>query len=35
MTNLRILNNLSGEELAEKIDITEQSIWQYEWVCFS
>ncbi|WP_029265716.1 spr1629 family repressor/antitoxin [Virgibacillus alimentarius] len=30
LTNIRILNNLSRKQLAEKINVTEQAIWQYE-----
>lgn len=30
LTNIRILNNLSRGQLAEKVGVTEQAIWQYE-----
>ncbi|MDI2588065.1 ImmA/IrrE family metallo-endopeptidase [Psychrobacillus sp. NEAU-3TGS] len=30
LTNIRILNDLSRNQLAEKIGVTEQAIWQYE-----
>ncbi|WP_415548463.1 helix-turn-helix domain-containing protein [Lentilactobacillus diolivorans] len=30
LTNLRELNGLSRKDLAEKLSITEQSVWQYE-----
>ncbi|WP_341300882.1 XRE family transcriptional regulator [Lysinibacillus sp. FSL H8-0500] len=30
LTNIRILNELSRSQLAEKLDITEQAVWQYE-----
>ena len=30
LTNIRILNELSRSELAEKLGITEQAVWQYE-----
>lgn len=30
LTNIRILNNMSRKQLADKIDVTEQAIWQYE-----
>lgn len=30
LTNIRILNNISRKELADKVGITEQAIWQYE-----
>ncbi|WP_047979748.1 spr1629 family repressor/antitoxin [Ornithinibacillus contaminans] len=30
LTNIRILNGLSRKQLADKIGVTEQAIWQYE-----
>ncbi|MCP3763882.1 XRE family transcriptional regulator [Domibacillus sp. A3M-37] len=30
LTNIRILNDLSRSQLAEKVGVTEQAIWQYE-----
>ena len=30
LTNIRMLNNLSRGQLAEKVGVTEQAIWQYE-----
>lgn len=30
LTNLRILNDFSRSQLAEKVGVTEQAIWQYE-----
>ena len=30
LTNIRILNELSRSQLAEKLGITEQAVWQYE-----
>ena len=30
LTNIRLLNNLSRGQLAEKVGVTEQAIWQYE-----
>jgi len=30
LTNIRILHNLSRRQLAEKVGVTEQAIWQYE-----
>lgn len=30
LTNIRILNDLSRNQLAEKVGVTEQAIWQYE-----
>lgn len=30
LINIRILNELSRSELAKKLDITEQAVWQYE-----
>lgn len=30
LANIRIMNNLSRQQLAEKIGVTEQAIWQYE-----
>lgn len=30
LTNIRILNEMSRAQLAERLDITEQAVWQYE-----
>ncbi|WP_338131949.1 helix-turn-helix transcriptional regulator [Ligilactobacillus agilis] len=30
LSSLRKLNGLSRKELADKLNITEQSVWQYE-----
>lgn len=30
LTNIRILNNMSRKQLADKINVTEQAMWQYE-----
>lgn len=30
LANVRILNDLSRGQLAEKIGVTEQAVWQYE-----
>lgn len=30
LSSLRELNGLSRKELADKLDITEQAVWQYE-----
>lgn len=30
LTNIRVLNDLSRSQLAEKVGVTEQAIWQYE-----
>src|SRR5690625_4304339 len=30
LTNIRLLRGLSRKQLAEELDLTEQSIWQYE-----
>jgi len=30
LTNIRILNDLSRNQLADKIGVTEQAVWQYE-----
>ncbi|MEK3821472.1 XRE family transcriptional regulator [Cytobacillus sp. FSL W8-0315] len=30
LTNIRVLNDLSRNQLAEKLGVTEQAIWQYE-----
>nr|WP_206703017.1 helix-turn-helix transcriptional regulator [Cytobacillus firmus] len=30
MTKIRVLNDLSRNQLAERLGVTEQAIWQYE-----